>query len=223
VVASARSDVEAAVAASSAAEARSAQLAGSSLDTDRAELTRLTAEQDRLQAAFDVTNEGSGGILLRLEALDRLGDKNATLATAQFMLSLLFMCVEILPVLMKLLLNFSPPTAYDRLAALRDAGDVEIEELAQESRRTVAVAKEELLVMAEKERVDRQKEAILARRRAALADLASRVEAPPVPVGAVPEPRQWDTGPIRDLARSAAARTVRTVLRRPEDRVPTSV
>jgi hypothetical protein len=223
VVASARSDVEAAVAASSAAEARSAQLAGSSLDTDRAELTRLTAEQDRLQASFDATNEGSGGILLRLEALDRLGDKNATLATAQFMLSLLFMCVEILPVLMKLLLNFSPPTAYDRLAALRDDGDVEIEELAQESRRTVAVAKEELLVMAEKERVDRQKEAILARRRAALADLASRVEAPPVPVGAVPEPRQWDTGPIRDLARSAAARTVRTVLRRPEDRVPTSV
>jgi hypothetical protein len=227
VVAAARSDVDAAVAASSAAEARSAQLAGSSLDTDRAELTRLTAEQDRLQASFDATNEGSGGILLRLEALDRLGDKNATLATAQFMLSLLFMCVEILPVLMKLLLNFSPPTAYDRLAALRDAGDVEIEELAQESRRTVAVAKEELLVMAEKERVDRQKEAILARRRAALADLAvpRPVPAPREPVAAPVEPsrQMWDTGPIRDLARSAAARTVRTVLRRPEDRVPTSV
>jgi hypothetical protein len=227
VVAAARSDVDAAVAASSAAEARSAQLAGSSLDTDRAELTRLTAEQDRLQASFDATNEGSGGILLRLEALDRLGDKNATLATAQFMLSLLFMCVEILPVLMKLLLNFSPPTAYDRLAALRDAGDVEIEELAQESRRTVAVAKEELLVMAEKERVDRQKEAILARRRAALADLAVArpVPAPREPVAAPGEPsrQMWDTGPIRDLARSAAARTVRTVLRRPEDRVPTSV
>jgi hypothetical protein len=227
VVAAARSDVDAAVAASSAAEARSAQLAGSSLDTDRAELTRLTAEQDRLQASFDATNEGSGGILLRLEALDRLGDKNATLATAQFMLSLLFMCVEILPVLMKLLLNFSPPTAYDRLAALRDAGDVEIEELAQESRRTVAVAKEELLVMAEKERVDRQKEAILARRRAALAELAvpRPVPAPREPVAAPGEPsrQMWDTGPIRDLARSAAARTVRTVLRRPEDRVPTSV
>jgi hypothetical protein len=227
VVAAARSDVDAAVAASSAAEARSAQLAGSSLDTDRAELTRLTAEQDRLQASFDATNEGSGGILLRLEALDRLGDKNATLATAQFMLSLLFMSVEILPVLMKLLLNFSPPTAYDRLTAMRDAGDVEIEELAQESRRTVAVAKEELLVMAEKERVDRQKEAILARRRAALAELAvpRPVPSPREPVAAPAEPsrQMWDTGPIRDLARSAAARTVRTVLRRPEDRVPTSV
>jgi hypothetical protein len=225
VVDSARSELDAAVPAASAAEGRSASLAASSLDTDQAELARLTAEQDRLQAAFDAENEGSGGILLRLEALDRLGDKNATLAAAQFMLSLLFMCVEILPVLMKLLLNFSPPSAYDRLAALRDAGDVEIEELAQESRKTVAMAKEELLVMAEKERVDRQKEAILARRRAALADVAAPKPAPAAapPVAAEPPRQMWDTGPIRDLARSAAARTVRTVRRRPSGRVPTAV
>ena len=222
VVASARTALEAAVASASAAEGRSASLAASSLDDDKAELARLTAEQDRLQAAFDATNEGSGGILLRLEALDRLGDKNGTLAAAQFMLSLLFMCVEILPVLMKLLLNFSPPSAYDRLAALRDSGDVEIEEMAQESRKTVAQAKEELLVMAERERVDRQKEAILARRRSVIADLtAPQPSAPAAPEApAEPSRQMWDTGPIRDLARSAAARTVRTVWRRPEDRVP---
>ncbi|MGY2065592.1 DUF4407 domain-containing protein [Blastococcus sp. SYSU DS0619] len=230
VVAAARSELDAAVAAVGAAEGRSAALASSSLDGDRAELTRLTAELDRLQAAFDAQNEGSGGILLRLEALDRLGDKNGTLAAAQFMLSLLFMCVEVLPVLMKLLLNFSPPTAYDRLAAMRDSGDVDLEEMAQESRRTVAQAKEELLVLAEKERVDRQKEAILARRRAALAEVAARVErerqVEPAPVEPVvgEEPRQlWDTGPIRELARSAAVRTVRSVRRRPGDRTPTTV
>ncbi|SNR56003.1 DUF4407 domain-containing protein [Blastococcus mobilis] len=228
VVGSARSELDSAVAAASAAQARSAQLAAASLETDRAELTRLTAERDRLQAAFDGTNEGSGGLLMRLEALDRLGDRNGTLAAAQFMLSLLFMSVEILPVLMKLLLNFSPPTAYDRLTALRDSGDVEIEELAQESRRTVAQAKEELLVMAEKERVDRQKEAILARRRAALTEVAARTQVPqqaPVVADAPAEParQMWDTGPIRELARNAAIRTVRTVRRRPEDRVPTTV
>jgi hypothetical protein len=222
VVASARSELDAAVDAASDAEARSASLAASSLDTDRAELTRLSAELDRLQAAFDAQNEDAGGILMRLEALDRLGDENGTLAAAQFMLSLLFMCVEILPVLMKLLLNFSPPGAYDRLAALRDTGDVEIEELAQESRRTVAQAKEELLVLAERERVDRQKEAILARRRVALAEVAAP---PAAPASVAPEPsrQMWDTGPIRDLARSAAVRTVRTVRRRPADRVPTRV
>ncbi|WP_324278389.1 DUF4407 domain-containing protein [Blastococcus brunescens] len=203
-------------------------MAASSLETDRAELTRLDEEQDRLQAAFDATNTGAGGLLMRLEALDRLGDRNGTLAAAQFMLSLLFMSVEVLPVLMKLLLNFSPPTAYDKLAAMRDRGDVDIEELAQESRRTVAIAKEELLVMAEKERVDRQKEAILARRKAALAEVAARTQAgvqAPVAAEAPSEAarQMWDTGPIRELARNAAIRTVRSVRRRPEDRVPTSV
>jgi hypothetical protein len=223
VVVSARSALDDAVAAASSAESRSASLAASSLEPDRAELTRLTAEQDRLQAAFDATNEGSGGLLMRLEALDRLGDRNGTMAAAQFMLALLFMSVEILPVLMKLLLNFSPPSAYDRLAALRDSGDVEIEELAQESRKTVAIAKEELLVMAEKERVDRQKEALLARRRAALAEMVRpRTEAPAEPTAAEEPSRQlWDTGPIRELARNAAVRTVRTVRRRPADREPT--
>src|SRR5215218_2826199 len=218
-VSSARSALDAALAAVSAAEKRSADLAGASLSDDRAQLTRLEAEQDRLQAAFDVENEGSGGLLLRLEALDRLGDRNGTLAAAQFMLSLLFMCVEILPVLMKLLLNFSPPTAYDRLAALRDTGDVDIEELQQGSRREVAQAKEELLVLAEKERLERQKEAILARRRTALAEV-SAVPAPNVVMADVPPPRAiFDTGPIVDLARSA----VRSVRRRPPERVPEAV
>lgn len=223
VVASARADLDAAVSAASAAQARSAQIAGSSLDGDRDELARLTAEQDRLQAAFDAENEGSGGILARLEALDRLGDKNGTLAAAQFMLSLLFMSVEILPVLMKLLLNFAPPTAYDRLAAMRDRGDVEIEELAQESRLTVAKAKEELLVLAEHERVDRQKQQVMARRRAALADVVAG--RPVVTEEAASEPSRplWDTGPIRELARNAAVRTVRSVRRRPADREPAGV
>jgi hypothetical protein len=158
---------------------------------------------------------------MRLEALDRLGNENGTLAAAQFMLSLLFMSVEILPVLMKLLLNFSPPSAYDRLAELRDTGDVEIEELAQESRLTVAKAKEELLVLAEHERVDRQKQAVIARRRAALADV---VAGRPVVAEEAAEPsRMWDTGPIRELARNAAVRTVRSVRRRPADRESAAV
>ena len=85
------------------------------------------------------------------------------------MLSLLFMCVEILPVLMKLLLNFSPPSTYDRLAALRDSADLDVEGLQQQARRTVEQAQNELLVLAEKERVDRQKDAVLARRRLRIA------------------------------------------------------
>ncbi|RBY80543.1 DUF4407 domain-containing protein [Geodermatophilus sp. TF02-6] len=231
VVTSAEGELDAAVAAASAAEARAAQQAASSLDTDNAELARLTAEQDRLQSAFDATNEANGGILIRLEALHRLGDRNATLAAAQAMLSLLFMCIEVLPVLVKLLLTFGPPSAYDRLAAMRDSGDVEVEQMQQASRLTVAQAREELLVMAERERIDRQKEAVLARRRAAEAALAAEraaaeraaaaaaaaVEAPVA--DAAPEVlRPWDTGPMR-LARTV----VRSARRRPGDRVPAAV
>jgi hypothetical protein len=230
VVASARSSLDAATASAEAAEGRSAQLASSSLETDRAELARLTAEQTRLQTAFDATNEDADGILARLEALDRLGDRNATLAAAQLMLSLLFMSIEILPVLMKLLLNFGPASAYDKLAALRDSGDVEIEELQAESRLTVAAAREEMLVMAERERIDRQKQAILARREAAeAAAAAERVAAAraaeraaamaegPAP-SAAETLRPWDTGPMR-LARTVLG----SARRRPVDRVPAGV
>ena len=81
-------------------------------------------------------------------------------------------------------------------------------------------------MMAEKERIDRQKEALLARRRVALAELvAPRTSAPAEPANVAAEPSRpmWDTGPIRELARNAAVRTVRSVRRRPQDRVPTPV
>ncbi len=219
-VVAARDALDDARASATDAAARSLSLAQSSLATDSAQLERLTAEQDRLQAEFDAANSGSGGILLRLEALDRLSDSNSTLWAAKTMLSLLFLSVEMLPVLVKLLLNFGPPTAYDRLAALRDDGDVEVEELQKQSRFEVAQAQEELLVMAETERVDRQKQAILARRRAAVAAVQQSPQAPvPAAAEAAGAPGEdplralWDTGPIR-LARSAA-RTVRTARRRP--------
>jgi hypothetical protein len=121
---------------------------------------------------------------------------------------------------MKLLLTFGPPSAYDRLAALRDSGDVDIEELQQGSRREVAQAKEELLVLAEKERLERQKEAILARRRAALAEASVALAPNVVMAEPAAAPRAiFDTGPIVDLARSA----VRSVRRRPPERVPEAV
>jgi Domain of unknown function (DUF4407) len=229
LVSSAKASLDAAVVAASSAEARAAQQAAADLATDEAELARLTADQTRLQAAFDATNSDNDGILMRLQALGRLSDSNVTLKAAHWMLSLLFMCIEILPVLMKLLLNFSPASAYDKVAALRDEGDIAVEELQQEARRTVEQAQADLLVMAEKERVERQKELVLARQRARLA-LARQGAG--VPESA--EVRQaasesessedsgrwrWDTSPSLNLVRNAAARTVRSVRRRPTGRV----
>jgi hypothetical protein len=140
---------------------------------------------------------------------------------AHVMLALLFMCIELLPVLMKVLLNFGPPSAYDRLTALRDDGDIAVEELQQGARREVEEAQAELLVMAEQDRVERQKVALIARRRRADVPPATPVETPrPRTPSEETGRRMWDTGPIVGLARDAAVRTVRTVTRRPSNRAP---
>jgi hypothetical protein len=207
VVTATRSDLQVAQAAAAAAEDRSAQQARTDLETHQAELTRLTEQRTELQVAFDATNADNDGLLIRLEALDRLGDTSATLWAAQVMLSLLFMCVEVMPVLMKLLLNFSPPSAYDRLAALRDRADLDGEEIKLQARRTVEEAEAELLVLAEKERVDRQRDQVLARRRARLSREVVVPRSPEVRQAEEADAAEgnwlWDTGPLR-LARSAA-------------------
>ena len=149
--------------------------------TDRAELARLTAEQDRLQAAFDATNEGvrrpadaaggagpagrperhaGGGAVHALAAVHERGDPaGAHEAAAQLQPA------------------DAPTTGWRRCATPATSRS---RSWRRSRGKTVAKAKEELLVMAEKERVDRQKEAILARRRAALADLgrAQAAQAP---------------------------------------------
>jgi hypothetical protein len=229
VVAAAKARLDAATAAAGDAEVRSLTQAQADLAIDEAELATLTAEQARLQKAFDATNEDNGGILIRLEALDRLSDKSATLGAAHVMLALLFMCIELLPVLMKVLLNFGPQSAYDRLSELRDSGDIAVEELQQEARLEVEEAQNQLLVMAEKDRVERQKRDLLARRRSSDQRFAERMAQPARPAEQPAAPseetgrRMWDTGPIVGLARNAAARTVRSVTRRPSNRMPERV
>lgn len=224
VLDAAKDELDAATAAISAGASRSMQQATADLETDKAELARLTEQQTALQVAFDETNADNTGILIRLQALSALSESNATMAIAHYMLALLFISVELLPVLMKMLLNFGPRSTYDRLSDLRDDGDLEVEQLQQSARVEVEQAVQDLLVLAEKERVDKQKEQVLARRRARLAAAVAARETGEIPVPRTessPEDagrRMWDTGPIIGLAREAASRTVRTMRRRPDAR-----
>ena len=224
VLDAAKDELDAATAAISAGATRSMRQATADLETDTAELARLTEQQTALQVAFDETNADNTGILIRLQALSALSESNATMAIAHYMLALLFISVELLPVLMKMLLNFGPRSTYDRLSDLRDDGDLEVEQLQQSARVEVEQAVQDLLVLAEKERVDKQKEQVLARRRARLAAAVAARETGEIPVPrAESSPddagrRMWDTGPIIGLAREAASRTVRTMRRRPDAR-----
>jgi hypothetical protein len=224
VLGAAKDELDAATTALTSGASRSMQQAAANLETDEAELARLTEQQTALQVAFDETNADNTGILIRLQALSALGESNATMAIAHYMLALLFISVELLPVLMKMLLNVGPRSTYDRLSDLRDDGDLEVEQLQQSARVEVEQAVQDLLVLAEKERVDKQKEQVLARRRARLAAAVAARESGEIPVPRTessPEDagrRMWDTGPIIGLAREAASRTVRTMRRRPDAR-----
>src|SRR3954449_3856337 len=64
VVASAKSDLDAATAALSSGQGRSMRQARANLATGQAELERLTEDETRLQEAFDATNSDNGGILI---------------------------------------------------------------------------------------------------------------------------------------------------------------
>ena len=96
--------------------AGAASAARSRLTDNRA---RLTALRDRLtadKAAHEAASEQDTGLLARLEALDEIAAARPTLQAAHLVLFLLFLALELLPVLMKLLQVIGPETDYDKVA-----------------------------------------------------------------------------------------------------------
>jgi len=158
---------------SASAGARSVAMAQADLATDQAELTRLSEARQGEQAAFDAENSQSDGILARLEAMDRLSADRPIVATAHLMLFLLFLSVEILPVLMKALLNLQAPSAYDRLLDVRDDEEVGAEKIRVDGRQRAVQARADLIVAAETDRMARE---ILDRELAAREEAARAAE-----------------------------------------------
>jgi hypothetical protein len=105
--------------AQSRLDAATAQLAD-----DKATLAKAQDERATEQAAYESAVDNSAGLLSRLEALFRLGEANPLLNVAHFMIAALFVCIELLPVIVKVLSNLGVPTAYDRLLDVREDGEV---------------------------------------------------------------------------------------------------
>ncbi|SES44559.1 DUF4407 domain-containing protein [Actinokineospora terrae] len=98
--------------------------AGTSSASARAQAQRLTDElaaaratKERAQREFAERTASDDGLLARLEALGALAGDRSDLASAQLLLFLLFLSIEVLPVLVKLLQVTGPPTAYDLMVA----------------------------------------------------------------------------------------------------------
>ncbi len=115
------------------------------------------------QQEFDERNSDNIGLLRRLHALDRIGDRDATLGWAHLLLWAMFTCIELLPVLVKLMMSLGPATAYDRAQDLQDNGDAEVFEQQIQSWRDAQQLRARLGVEIESDKVD------VERQRAALA------------------------------------------------------
>jgi hypothetical protein len=76
---------------------------------------QLEAELHRNEAQAQAAVQGNTGLLAQLQDLSAVGAKNPTLRVAQLVVTLLFFCIEILPVLVKVLLNTASLTTYEVL------------------------------------------------------------------------------------------------------------
>lgn len=109
-------------AAQSAAEKASGQTLQQQQAEAKAELPGLHKQYNQLEAQLKKNEaqaqgavEHNTGILAQLQDLSAAGAKNSMLSVAQWIVTLLFFCIEILPVLIKVLLNVGPLSNYEEL------------------------------------------------------------------------------------------------------------
>lgn len=115
-------DRESLLASTSAAEEKSRyDQAVAALPGVQGQLSAAQARQSALQANFYAQNQDTNGILIRLQALSQLSAGDFTVTQARFLLFLLFLVIECLPVTVKLL---QQPGIYEEI--LRTAQDSEL-------------------------------------------------------------------------------------------------
>lgn len=81
----------------------------------QAQLSAAQGRQNDLQNSFDNENKADNGLLIRLQALNEVAGQDTTLRAAQFLLFLLFLLIECLPVTVKLM---QKPGNYEKILKL---------------------------------------------------------------------------------------------------------
>jgi hypothetical protein len=106
---------------SAAAQQTRLQQANEALPNAKAQLASAQAEETSLLNNFQQTNKSTNGLLIRLQALDQLTDKGGSLALVRWLLFLLFLVIEVLPVMVKLL---QQPGPYEEIVEAVDRQQV---------------------------------------------------------------------------------------------------
>lgn len=102
---------------SAAAQQTRLQHAKNALPNAQAQLAAAQGEENSLLNNFQGTNSATNGLLIRLEALDQLTAKGGSLSLVRWLLFLLFLVIEILPVTVKLMQR---PGLYEQIAETAD-------------------------------------------------------------------------------------------------------
>jgi hypothetical protein len=98
----------------------------------------------------------SDGILERLTALTAISGQSWLALLTHLMIALLFIAIELLPVLVKTMTNLGSPTAYDELAQIRDASLIGNGQAWADHRRRIVDLDGETQVSAAEDRANRQ-------------------------------------------------------------------
>jgi Domain of unknown function (DUF4407) len=104
-------------ASDASSQASRLQQAQDALPNAQAQLKAAQTEQDSLLGNFQSTNGATNGLLIKLEALDQLSAKGGSLSAARWLLFLLFLAIELLPVSVKLM---QQPGLYEQILEEKD-------------------------------------------------------------------------------------------------------
>lgn len=122
----------------------------------QSDLDRLREDQRAHEEQGKQATEENTGLLARMEALDRITQNRSGGQMTRWALSALFFCIEVLPVVAKVLSNFGPETLYDRLLRrMDDAVDTDDKVWAARDR-DLAEAKAEQKAEMERQQLDAQ-------------------------------------------------------------------
>ena len=111
-----------------------------------------TFEVEKARAA-EIQNDG---LLARIEALDRLSAGRPTMWLAHLTLILMLVCIELLPVLVKLMSVTGPKSPYELVAERRDDDAVAADRIWSDKQRDIAEVRAKVRMKLEKHRADAQ-------------------------------------------------------------------
>ncbi len=117
-----------------------AATAKSALPAVRQGLQAADAQQTSETSNFNSQNESNTGLLIRLQALEAVTAGNSTLNLARLLLFTLFVVIDLMPVMIKVMLNMGEENDYDKMLEEEEKRQLSVAAVRRAARRSVEEA-----------------------------------------------------------------------------------